>query len=217
MYTQKFTPSRVAVPSGIIASVNASKEAGLQLSPVHRVQSKDMIYAQGDESGQLYIVEYGCVCVSRLTEDGRRLVMSFNFAGDIFGFESGAERQSYAEAMETSGTRMITQNKTDASSIAVMNLLLDHFNRVQDHLLILGTQNSTERVAAFLLELAERQGDAANVRLPMGRNDIADYLGLTLETVSRALHRLQDIGLIVLRNARSVRIKSRNALRTMGG
>jgi CRP/FNR family nitrogen fixation transcriptional regulator len=84
--------------------------------------------------------------------------------------------------------------------------------RAQEHLLVLGRQNALERVAAFLADMAERQGGLRQVELPMSRNDIADYLGLTIETVSRVFTRLKHDGVIRLPSLRSVEIVKRQAL-----
>ncbi|WP_457300465.1 helix-turn-helix domain-containing protein, partial [Phyllobacterium sp. P5_D12] len=87
--------------------------------------------------------------------------------------------------------------------------------RAQEHLLVLGRQTAAERVAAFLLDLAERQGGLERVELPMSRMDIGDYLGLTIETVSRVFSKLKDKGIIALPTLRSAEIKKWNALQAM--
>ena len=85
----------------------------------------------------------------------------------------------------------------------------------QEHLLVLGRQNAIERVAAFLVDMAERQGGLQQVDLPMSRVDIGDYLGLTIETVSRVFTRLKDKGVIRLLNLRSIEIVKQDALQYM--
>jgi CRP/FNR family nitrogen fixation transcriptional regulator len=94
-------------------------------------------------------------------------------------------------------------------------MALQSLLRAQEHLLVLGRQNAVERVAVFLLEMSERQGGLRQVELPMSRTDIADYLGLTIETVSRALTRLKQRGVIRLPNLRSVDIAKWQALQDM--
>lgn len=181
-----------------------------------RHREKDLIYAQGDAAGELYIVDYGCVRTSQVTPEGRRMVTGFYFAGDVFGFEVGAERHYCAEALSDAGTRRFRLGLKEMAHPAVADMLLHHLDRIQQHLLILGTQNSIERVAAFLVALADAQGERTQVKLPMSRCDIAEYLGLKLETVSRALHRLQDMGLVDLNSARSIVLRSRRELIALG-
>lgn len=190
---------------------------GVNLGGTVRHREKDLIYAQGDEAGEIFIVEFGCVRVSRITLEGRRLVTGFYFAGEVFGFETGAERQCYAEALEYSGTRNFHLDDKDLANPQIADMLYRHLESIHQHLLILGTQNSIERVAAFLVGIADRrEGGGTKARLPMSRGDIADHLGLTLETVSRAIHRLQVLKLITLVGAREVILLNRDALLDLG-
>jgi CRP/FNR family nitrogen fixation transcriptional regulator len=94
-------------------------------------------------------------------------------------------------------------------------MALQSLVRAQEHLLVLGRQNSVERVAAFLLEMSERQGGLPQVELPMTRTDIADYLGLTIETVSRVFSRLKQKGVIRLPTLRCVEIVKGQILQDM--
>ena len=87
--------------------------------------------------------------------------------------------------------------------------------RAQEHLLVLGRQNAIERVAAFLVDMTVRQGGLNEVELPMSRQDIGDYLGLTIETVSRIFSRLRGKGIIKLRGLRTVEIAKLGTLEAM--
>ncbi|MDX0451838.1 helix-turn-helix domain-containing protein, partial [Sinorhizobium medicae] len=87
--------------------------------------------------------------------------------------------------------------------------------RAQQHLLVIGRQCAVERIAAFLVDLSERQGGGRQLRLPMSRQDIADYLGLTIETVSRVVTKLKERSVIVLRDARTIDIVRMDALRLL--
>jgi CRP/FNR family nitrogen fixation transcriptional regulator len=98
----------------------------------------------------------------------------------------------------------------------LLPLALRGLTRAQEHLLVLGCQNAIERVAAFLVEMSERQGGLRQVELPMSRNDIGDYLGLTIETVSRVFTRLKEKGVIRLLSLRSIEILKRDTLLAMG-
>jgi CRP/FNR family nitrogen fixation transcriptional regulator len=98
----------------------------------------------------------------------------------------------------------------------LLPLALKGLIRAQEHLLVLGRQNAIERVAAFLVDMAERQGGLRQVELPMSRMDIGDYLGLTIETVSRVFTRLKDKGVIRLLGLRSLEILKQDVLLDMG-
>jgi CRP/FNR family nitrogen fixation transcriptional regulator len=171
-----------------------------------------VIYAQGDKAGPLYLVEFGTVRICRLTADGRRQVNSFHFAGDVFGFEAGDEHQSYAESVDGAGIRVL--RAVDGSGFAekLLGLALRGLARVQEHLLLLGRMNANEKMAAFILDLLQRQDADDVVMLPMQRNDIADYLGLTFETVSRVLRVLKDRHIILLPSVDRIEVLDADAL-----
>jgi CRP/FNR family transcriptional regulator/CRP/FNR family nitrogen fixation transcriptional regulator len=95
---------------------------------------------------------------------------------------------------------------------ALWQMSVRAFQRSEDHALILARQGATERVAAFLLDYADRVGAADVLDLPMTRQDMADHLGLTIHTVSRTLSQLQDQGLIEARSTRHVRLLRRDLL-----
>ena len=171
-----------------------------------------MIYAEGDAAGPLYLVEFGTVRICRLTADGRRQITSFCYAGDVFGLEDGAAHQSYAESVDGAGLR--TLRPADSASFAqrLLSLALRRFARVQKHLLLLGRLSASEKMAQFLLDLLERQNADDIVNLPMQRNDIADYLGMTFETVSRVLRVLKDRRLIRLNSVEQIEVLDADGL-----
>ena len=159
-----------------------------------------IIYAQGEAAGPLYLVEFGAVRIYRLTSDGRRQISAFHFAGEVFGFEGDDEHHFYAESIDGAGIRVLRSSAGEHLADSVLPLALRSLTRAQEHLLVLGRQNACEKLAAFLLDLAERQETDRFIDLPMQRADIADYLGLTFETVSRILRKLKD--------ARTIRLPS---------
>lgn len=194
-------------PPMFLSSVTAAaSQQGTELSPalVARAEAgpvtfyptDSMIFAQGDQAGAVYLVEFGTVRVCRVTSDGRRQINSFHFAGDVFGFEAGDERQCYAESVDGAGIRVV---HTDASGVPphrLLKLALTSFASAQHHLLRLGRMNAVEKLASFLLDLLDRQESDRVVALQMQRCDVADYLGLTFETVSRVLRSLKEGGII---------------------
>lgn len=171
-----------------------------------------IIYAQGAAAGPLYLVEFGAVRICRLTSDGRRQISAFHFAGDVFGFEADDEHHFYAECIESAGIRVLRPAHHDGLAEQVLPLALQGLRRAQEHLMVLGRQNATERMAAFLLDLANRQEADQLIDLPMQRNDIADYLGLTFETVSRVLRKLKDARIIRLPSIKQVEVLDLAAL-----
>ena len=139
-----------------------------------------------------------------MLNDGRRQISAFYFPGDIFGLETGEEHTFSAEAI-TDSKVLVIKRSTVVSLAARDNevarqlwtLTSRELRRVQDHILLL-IKTAEERVVSFLLEMAARRPGANTVELPMSRQDIADYLGLTIETVSRTLSQLEDTATIEL-------------------
>jgi CRP/FNR family nitrogen fixation transcriptional regulator len=173
------------------------------------------IYSQGDAAGPLYLVEFGTVRVCRLAADGRRQITAFHTAGDVFGFEAGDEHESYAESVDGAGIRALRTCAGQESTGSLLLLALKSLARSQNHLMVLGRRTANEKMAALLLDLSERQCDDKLVHLPMQRNDIADYLGITFETVSRILRTFKDQGIIRLRSISDIEILDRASLEDM--
>ena len=170
------------------------------------------IYNEGDLAGPLYLIEFGTVRISRLTADGRRQVSSFHFAGEIFGIQLGSERQASAESVDGTGIRVLRPSAGEDFGPGMFALALRDLARAQDHLMVLGRMTAIEKMASFLLDLLERQDHETLIDLPMQRNDIADYLGLTFETVSRVLRVLKDTGVIRLPRIDQVEVLSLDQL-----
>jgi len=175
------------------------------------------IYAEGDPSGSLYQVVTGVVRIYRLLADGRRQICAFHMPGETFGFEVDAERHFFADAVTTVRLRVIRPGHDIEVSRNLLAMALRALSRAQDHLLTLGRTDALGRVAGFLLEMSERQDahEQDTIDLPMSRIDIADYLGLTIETVSRALAKLKDARVIRLSSARQVVVLRKAALQSL--
>jgi CRP/FNR family nitrogen fixation transcriptional regulator len=169
-------------------------------------QHASEIYGQGEPAGPLYAIEFGCVRIGRFTVDGRRQVCGFCFAGDVFGWESDDEHHFFAEAIGDTGVRVLRPNRDLEASAKLFPLALQTLVRFQEHLLVLGRTSVDERLAAFLCDLIERQGDPKHIKLPMQRSDIGDYLGVSFETISRVLRRFRDQKLISVPDTHSVEI-----------
>ncbi|RVL53749.1 helix-turn-helix domain-containing protein [Sinorhizobium meliloti] len=173
------------------------------------------IYAQGDLNDKCYQVSTGAVRIHRLLSDGRRQVVSFHLPGEMFGFEAGSNHSFFAEAITETTLAIFGRRNMQERSRELLALALTGMARAQQHLLVIGRQCAVERIAAFLVDLCERQGGGRQLRLPMSRQDIADYLGLTIETVSRVVTKLKERSLIALRDARTIDIVRLEALRSL--
>ena len=177
------------------------------------------IYGEGEPADYLYKVMSGAVRVSKLLDDGRRQVTAFHLPGEIFGLELGKEHRFSAEAISESSILVVKRSTVLAlagrdGEVArqLWTLTADALQRVQDHMLVLGCMNAKERVANFLLQLAKRVSSGNEIELPMPRQDIADYLGLTIETVSRTMTQLENDATITLPSSRRIVLRNRAAL-----
>lgn len=173
------------------------------------------IYAQGEPATALYQVEFGTVRIYRLLADGRRQISAFHVAGEFFGFEADGAHHFFAEAVDRCGIRICQRPLDKGLASQLLPIALDALVRAQKHLLVIGRQCASERVAAFLIDMMERQGDVRHVELAMSRTDIADYLGLTIETVSRAFTKFKERGHIRMKSARTIDITDVGALRRL--
>jgi CRP/FNR family transcriptional regulator, nitrogen fixation regulation protein len=176
------------------------------------------IYGEGEPAEYLYKVMTGVVRTCKVLVDGRRQVGDFYFRGDTFGLETGAEHAYSAEAI--TGCRVLVAKHSTLISRAKTNhkvafrlrvLTGRELRRLQDHVLLL-IKDAPARVAFFLLALAERSSTGNSIELAMSRQDIADHLGLTIETVSRTLSYLESLQAIELLSARRVLLRNRDAL-----
>jgi CRP-like cAMP-binding protein len=176
------------------------------------------VYGEGEPAEFLYKVMSGAVRTYKVLADGRRQIGGFYLPGDVFGLEAGNEHVLSAEAITESKILVIKRSALVAlaardTEVAqqLWALTTGELGRVQGHILLL-IKTAQERVAAFLLEMAQRGRAADEIDLPMSRQDIADYLGLTIETVSRTLTQLENSAAIALPSSRHVVVRNRAAL-----
>lgn len=161
------------------------------------------IYGEAEPADYVYQVTEGAVRSYKLLSDGRRQIGAFHLVGDIFGLENRDFHRFTAEAIVDTTVHLMKRTSlelvAEADTLVARDLLKMTTNNLQhaeDHMLLLGRKTSLERVAAFLLEMDGRLTSSGVMALPMCRRDIADYLGLTLETVSRALSYLHERGIL---------------------
>jgi len=182
------------------------------------------IYGEKEPADYVYQVKTGAARSYKLLSDGRRQIGAFHLVGDIFGLENSSEHRFTAEAIVDTTVRLIKRRSlelvAESDAMVARNLLSMTTNNLQhaeDHMLLLGRKTSLERVAAFLIEMDRRLTAAGVLALPMCRRDIADYLGLTLETVSRALSRLHELGILgfIGNNQRQIVLLDRQQLASL--
>lgn len=164
----------------------------MPLAALRLHEAGSSVYMQGDAADGLYQVAFGTIRICRIATDGRRQITGFLMAGDVFGFEAGRVHESSAESTEDAGVRKLPTANADEASKHLLRIALSTLARTQRQLVLLGCRSANARMASFLVDLSERQGSRRRIHLPMQRNDIADYLGITFETVSRTLRFLKD-------------------------
>ncbi|MFE1598777.1 helix-turn-helix domain-containing protein [Methylobacterium sp. ID0610] len=174
---------------------------------------KQEIFGEGEEADRVYRVVSGAVRSYSVLSDGRRQINAFHLRGDIFGLETRPAHHQSAEAIVE--TRVMVYPRRQFEAIAQGNahlacelwsMALRQLEHKQAHVLLLGRRSALERVAAFLAEIERRSGEAGWFALPMTRRDIADYLGLTIETVSRVVTQLEAEGALLRAGARRMRL-----------
>jgi CRP/FNR family nitrogen fixation transcriptional regulator len=180
------------------------------------------VYGEDEPAEYVYQVVSGSVRSYKLLSDGRRQIGAFYLPGDVFGLESGPTHRLTAEAVADTTVRLVKRrNLEQAAGITVQvarslwAMTAGELRHAEDHMLLLGRKNAMERVASFLLEMDRRLAGTGMVALPMCRRDIGDYLGLTLETVSRALSQLHGDGVLGFSGARQIVLRNRQRLRNM--
>ncbi len=191
-----------------------------------RLEAGQTLFHEGEPADEMFSLTEGMIKLYKLLQDGRRQITGFLLAGDFLGLAFGRTYVYSAEAVTP--VRLCRFRRA-----AFLRLLeeMPHLERnllgrasselaaAQEQMLLLGRKTARERLATFLLTIAERQRrtDSEPVDLLMSRSDIADYLGLTIETVSRTLSTMRRLGAIALDGTSRVYIPDRNALRTIAG
>ena len=192
-------------------------------APLRQLKSNEPVFAEGDTKLNAYKIESGAVLVYKILSDGMRQIVNFAFPGDFIGLESGDEHVYDAQTLATTRLRSLPISslwRRAAVEPALAKEMLETLSRdvvsARDHLLTIGRLCATGRIATFLLTLARRNErralDAANIFLPVRRCDIADFLCLSVETVSRSLTELKISHVISLRGWRQIRIEDRRLL-----
>ena len=185
-------------------------------------RKEEEIYGEDEPSEYVYQVIRGAVRTYKLLSDGRRQIGSFHLPGDVFGLDAGSTHRLTAEAITNTTVRLVKRRSLEAAASSnvqvahnLWTMTASDLRHAEDHMLLLGRKTAMERVATFLLEMDRRLAKAGMMALPMCRRDIGDYLGLTLETVSRALSQLNEQGILVFSGARQILLRNRQRLADM--
>lgn len=211
----------------LVATPRPARADATSPSPLvatRRLSKNQELFVEGDQAKFFYKVASGAVRTYKLLDDGRRQIDAFHLPGDIFGFELCAEHRFSAEAvghlMVTTYRRCLLEDASRRNSDLVPQIIaaiMRSLERAQNHMLLLGRKSAPEKIATFLLDLAARMPKDGLLNLPMSRIDIADHLGLSIETVSRCLTEFERKGIIGLPSKRrTIVLRDRAALRRLG-
>jgi len=227
MLTQSLNTSIIANKVAPVASslsdhfCTITGHAGL-VATEFSYRKDEEIYGEDEPAEYVYQIIRGAVRTYKLLSDGRRQIGAFHLPGDVFGLESGIAHRLAAEAIIDTTVRLVKRrNLEQAAGVDVQvarklwTMTSGELRHAEDHMLLLGRKNAMERVANFLLEMDRRLAVAGMMALPMCRRDIGDYLGLTLETVSRALSQLHNEGVLGFSGARQIVLRNRQRLKNM--
>ncbi|MCK5275313.1 MAG: helix-turn-helix domain-containing protein [Alphaproteobacteria bacterium] len=201
-----------------------------RISRFVEIPADGTIIFEGDSAADIFVISSGIARIFKLLPDGRRQITRFLYAGDFLGvnfndhYGFGAEAATAISllAFRRRGLEQLIEEVPEIRRMFLSNAFSE-LAAAQDHMLLLGQKSATERVASFLLMLARRQGaravgSAKKLPIPVSGIDVADYLGLTLETVSRTLSKLRRKGIIrAYRSRREIKILSREKLQNLSG
>jgi len=219
-----FVPTMKSFSNTVEKAVAARLE-GRVPAPVKHVEAGQPLFHEGDMANTVFQVIDGVVRTSKLLSNGKRQIISFCYPGDLVGISHDQSYHTECEAVSDVHLRVFRKNAGNirfGDDPEIVELLL-HFAamevaNMQEHFLMLGCKTATEKVASFLLSLACRSGVPGqlgiSVSLPMKRADIADYLGVTIETVSRTITKLKTTGVIFLPDPHNVCITDMEALKS---
>ena len=208
--------SHQSVPT-IVNALSSIERLG---TPV-RYERNSEIFGDDEPAQYFYKVVTGAVRCYKILADGRRQICAFYLPGDTFGLEVDNNHTHSAEAIADTralvfrrSTILALSSRDEQVAQELLILTSRELHRTQNHVLLL-VKNAEERVADFLLDLMQRTRDANEISLPMPRRDIADYLGLTIETVSRTVTRLRNSATISLSTSRQIKIRNRVTLKRL--
>jgi CRP/FNR family transcriptional regulator len=211
------TMSHLALQPAVSARSMGGFEQTLAHASLRRVEAKEFVFAEGDPTTYLFRVETGAIALYKILADGRRQIVGFAYPGDLIGLGAQGEHVMNTQAIKPTRLRCVpvgtlhqSAAKDSALGFKLYEALARELAATRDLMLTTGQRSATERVVSFLLAFSrrnERNGqDPSEFELPMTRSDIGDFLGLTIETVSRTFTKLKTLGLIELPQSNRVKL-----------
>ncbi len=203
---------KLGVPSSLNTAFSVTYKRGTE------------VFGEKEPVRYVYQIQTGAVRSYKLLSDGRRQIGAFHLVGDVFGLENGPIHRFTVDAVVDTSVCLVERQTVEAMAEGdplvargLLNMTSSQLEHAEDHMLLLGRKNALERVAAFLVEMDKRLTATGVMTLPMSRHDIADYLGLTIETVSRALSQLHRAGKLsfIGQTQREIVIRDRAGLRRL--
>ncbi|NWG47454.1 MAG: helix-turn-helix domain-containing protein [Alphaproteobacteria bacterium] len=192
-----------------------------------RIAAGETLFTESEEARAFYTLTEGVIRLSRLLIDGRRQITDFVFPGGFFGLTVSGRYDDTAEAV--TDARLCRLSRAQLLRAArelpeldwkLLELTETDLAHARDHIVCLGRRSALERIALFLVHLAGSAADgsaAFDLKVPMTREDMADYLGLTIETVSRGLAELRRRGVISLPSPKAIRVEAPRRLAVCAG
>ncbi|WP_298975368.1 helix-turn-helix domain-containing protein [uncultured Roseobacter sp.] len=213
----------VTIPTQPSANADVTPLRNAHTIPAEaRLKAGSYLYFEGDSVVWLYQVITGVLRLTRMLEDGRRQVISFGYPGDIVGFPSDGLHHTDCDVLVTARLQPYRRSNLECGDgdpelhQKLLQAALREISAMQDHFMMLGRKSAIEKVASFICVLSDRVGRDCgayrHVELPMSRTDIADFLGLTTETVSRTFTQLRKSKIIAIDNIHTVIILRPTAL-----
>jgi CRP/FNR family transcriptional regulator len=205
--TNVISTSKTVPPLAAFAGSEIGLEDLFDKQPMERFQPGETVFFEGDPARHVFEITEGVIRLCKVLVDGRRVISGFLFAGDIVGVSQKRRFIYSAEAVNGVKVRRINRRSLDeavdkSSTLRpqVFARMCDEMAAVQDQMVLLSCKNAEERVSSFLASLMKRHRVAGQasivIDLPMTRQDMADYLGMTIETVSRNLTKLAKKGVL---------------------
>lgn len=219
-----YVTSPITTNEHLIAPVIATFEEALDsTAQVMNINSGDGLFFEGDDADYIYEVLEGVVRSSKVLMDGRRQVLNFCYAGEIIGLSHDRLYHCDCDAINQVKVRIhhksafMHETANNAKFKArLLQKAAEEINNMQEHFIMLGRKTALEKLASFLLAIMDHSKNHKNAfDLPMSRSDIADFLGMTIETVSRNLTKLRTMGVINLETAQKIIITKPSQLRAL--
>ncbi|WP_414473894.1 helix-turn-helix domain-containing protein [Microvirga sp. M2] len=219
---------RAALPRFDFPSETLTLESLFANQPTDKFATGEAVFWEGDAASQVFQVAEGCLRLCSILPDGRRAIIGFVFAGEMLGLSCHGTYRYTAEVVAPARLRRLSRARlrameegTEQLQSLLMARVFEEMTAAQQHIIVLGQLGAEERVAHFLISAARRTGadqkKPVTIELPMPRLDIADYLGLTIETVCRVLSKFKRDGLVAPRGRHALVLRQLSNLQDRAG